>query len=258
MDRSALSLRRAGLRVLGLYNQPMLEDATTARLLRSLAMGAPALTRLHAGRLMRSAAWWRRQLFQTMGSKDAAELCEAHTSLHEVHSGAVGGASAHATSQSGSGDADGGIVLGRTSSGSSSEAACAMVELIEQSTELALVDLRDSDPLPPALATRLDEAVRRREGALVVRGSSAGGNSDDLDERYDGSTNDVFAALEGWHTSGCAESRSMWCVFSQTIIFLEGDDAGAEMNQPAFIIEEPGGERSLAAGGMPHAPPGAT
>ena len=45
---------------------------------------------------------------------------------------------------------------------------------------------------------------------------------------------------------GLAESRTMYCRFKQTVWFMEGDDAGAELNQPQFVIEEPGGETSLA------------
>ena len=58
--------------------------------------------------------------------------------------------------------------------------------------------------------------------------------------------NDVFSAMEGWHQAGLVDSRQMWCRFRQTVWFLEGDDVGGELNQPLFVIEEPGGELNSA------------
>ena len=44
-----------------------------------------------------------------------------------------------------------------------------------------------------------------------------------------------------------AHVRTMWCEFQQTLIFLEGNDEGAEPNQAPFIIQEPGGEFNQAS-----------
>jgi hypothetical protein len=39
--------------------------------------------------------------------------------------------------------------------------------------------------------------------------------------------------------------------FQQTVWFIEGDDAGAELNQPQFVIEESGGELARATVDVP-------
>ena len=38
----------------------------------------------------------------------------------------------------------------------------------------------------------------------------------------------------------------MWCRFRQTVWFYRGEDTGGELNQPVYVIEEPGGELSSA------------
>ena len=49
----------------------------------------------------------------------------------------------------------------------------------------------------------------------------------------------------------------MWCRFQQTVWFYRGEDNGGDLNQPVFVIEEPGGElQHIAAGvttGVAHA-----
>ena len=62
----------------------------------------------------------------------------------------------------------------------------------------------------------------------------------------DAAEDDIFTEAEGWHRCGMASHRVMWMRFQQTVYFLPGDDAGAELHQPPVVIEEPDGSTALA------------
>ena len=199
----------SALTTLGIYNQPRVSAGAVARLMRALCIGAPSLQRLHAGKLP---------------CKDDRDDADGDGALGSREGGCEGDCGPGREQDSSSED--------------SAAAAEATIELIEHSHTLAFVDLRGTPALPPALAARLERAVESRGGALVVCPPTA--------PWADNEAQDIFASMEGWHLRGLAESRTMYCRFKQTVWFMEGDDAGAELNQPQFVIEEPGGETSLA------------
>ena len=58
-----------------------------------------------------------------------------------------------------------------------------------------------------------------------------------------------------YHPSGLICRRQMWARMTQTVIFLEGDDSGAELNQAPVVIEGPDG--ALSHGTTTASPPSA-
>ena len=124
---------------------------------------------------------------------------------------------------------------------SDDSAAAAAVALVEERPRLKYLDLRDNAPLDASLTRRVDEVCRLRPGLRLFNPTDPWPGEE---------ANDVFSAMEGWHQAGLVDSRQMFCRFQQTIWFYRGDDRGGELNQPVYVIEEPGGELNHVAGGM--------
>ena len=97
-----------------------------------------------------------------------------------------------------------------------------------------MLDLRGNEALSAPQAEGF-AAVRQRLGSAL-----------DLHLPNDPWPATEYCLDDGWHRSGLPEKRAMWSECSETVIFLEGDDSGAELYQPAVVIQEPGGELNRA------------
>lgn len=220
----------ACLEVLGTYHQRTVSDDAARELMLSLRDGgAPRLMALHAGRLnMRGRG-------SLSAGEAAVELVERRPSLRyvdlrdnfplEASLRARLEACRHGRGGGGEGEAEGAPPLRLFLPGDPWE---------------------DGAPGWSGAAADADAAA---EGGTADGGGGDGDGGDGTGDGGEGYChNDIFSAMEGWHQAGLASSRTMWCRFSQTVYFYRGEDVGGELNQPAFVIQEPGGELSHAAG----------